>query len=293
MSINIPTHYARQYANTIQLLLQQKGSKLREFVTTGNYVGEQASPVDQIGSIEMQPVTTRYAPMGRVDAATDRRWVFPADYDLPQLIDKFDKLRLLTDPNSAYVQNALFAAGRRIDNTIVNAFFAAANTGVQGATSTSFPAANQVAVNFGSASNVGLTVAKMIEAKRLLMSYEVDFDAEKPTMVVTSDEHADLLKEAQVVSTDFNDKPVLVEGEVVKFMGINIKQCERLAVDGSSYRRVPVWVKSGMHLGMWNDITTSISQRHDLQGEPWQAYVYVTLGATRLEENKVIEIKCA
>lgn len=293
MSINVPTWYVRQYADNIAMLLQQKGSKLRDTVTVGNYVGEQASPVDQIGSIEMQPVTTRFGPMGRVDAATDRRWVFPADYDLPQLIDTFDKLRLLTDPASVYVQNGLAAAGRRIDNTIVAAFFAAANTGVQGATSTSFPAANQVAVNFGSASSVGLTVAKLIEAKRLLMSYEVDFEAETPTCVITSDEHADLLKEAQVVSTDFNDRPVLVDGMVTRFLGINFKVCERLTTDGSGYRRVPVYVKSGMHLGIWNDINTDISRRVDLQGIPWQAYIKLTIGATRIEENRVIEIKCA
>jgi len=53
---------------------------------------------------------------------------------------------------------------------------------------------------------------------------------------------------------------------------------------------VPVWAKSGMHLGVWGDIQTSISQRHDLQGEPWQAYVKMTMGATRLEEDKIVKI---
>jgi len=42
---------------------------------------------------------------------------------------------------------------------------------------------------------------------------------------------------------------------------------------------------------MWNDITTDVSQRKDLRGMPWQAYVYGTFGATRLEENKVYAIE--
>jgi hypothetical protein len=46
-----------------------------------------------------------------------------------------------------------------------------------------------------------------------------------------------------------------------------------------------------MHLGMWNDVKTSISIRNDLQGEPWQAYVYATFGATRLDEEKVWNIE--
>lgn len=293
MSVNLPTHYVQQYSTNIQLLLQQKGSKLRNLVMSGSHVGKQASPVDQFGAINMQPVSSRFAAMGRVDAATDRRWVFPSDFDLPQLIDSFDKLRLLTDPSSSYVQNAVNAAGRQMDDLIIDAFFGTAKTGEAGATNTSFPSGNQVAVNEGAASNTGLTVAKLRAAKKLLMSYEVDLDSDPLTAVVTAKQHDNLLAEAQVISMDFNDKPVMVEGKITRFLGINIVHCERLDVDGSSYRRVPVFAKSGMYLGLWNDITTDVSQRKDLQGLPWQAYVYMTAGATRLEENKIIEIKCA
>lgn len=294
MSANlIPTWQVQEYANTINLLLQQKGSKLRDTVTMGNYTGKQASPVEQIGAVAMQPVTTRFAPMGRVDAAVDRRWVYPSDFDLPQLIDTFDMLRIKLDPKSDYTQNALYAAGRQIDDLIIDAFFANAQTGETGATSTAFLAGNIVAVNFGAAGNTGLTVAKMREAKRILMAHEVDFEAEQPTMIVKAKQHDNLLAEAQVISTDFNEKPVLVDGKVTRFMGINIKHCERLDANGSSQDLIPVYVKSGMHFGMWNDISTSISQRHDLQGEPWQVYVKLTGGATRIEEKKVVQIICA
>lgn len=293
MSINVPSLYVQQYATNIQLLLQQKGSKLRQLIMSGSHVGKQASPVDQVGSINMQPVTSRFQAMGRVDAAVDRRWVFPSDFDLPQLIDSFDKLRLLTDPQSVYVQNAVYAAGRQMDDLIIDAFFGVAKTGETGATSTSFLAGQQVAVNFGASSNVGLTVAKLREAKKILMANEVDIDNDPITAVVTAEQHDNLLAEAQVISTDFNDRPVLVDGKLSRFLGINFVHCERLDVDGSSYRRIPVFAKSGMYLGLWNDIKTDISERKDLQGLPWQAYVYMTAGATRLEEKKIVEIKCA
>lgn len=293
MSVNIPTHYAQEFATAVELLLQQKGSKLRDTVSSGTYVGEQASPVDQIGAVEMQEVSGRFEAMGRVDASTDRRWVLPSDWDLPQLIDKFDKLRLLTDPESTYVQNAVFAAGRKQDDLIIDAFFGTSKTGKSGSTDTTFPAAQQVAVDHGASSATGLTVAKLREAKRLLMAAEVDFDMEQPYCVVTSTQHDNLLAEAQVISMDYNDKPVMVDGRVTRFLGINIIHCERLGVDGSSYRRVPIYVKSGMHLGLWNDITTDISQRKDLKGLPFQSYVYMTAGATRIEEQRVVEVKCA
>lgn len=293
MSVNIPNHYVQEYATNIELLLQQKGSKLRPFVTSGSYIGEQASPVDQVGAVEMQSVTGRFEPMGRVDADTDRRWVLPSDFDLPQLIDSFDKLRLLTDPSSVYVQNAVFAAGRKMDDLIIDALFGTAKTGKSGSTSTTFPAAQQVAVNYGASGNVGLTVAKLREARKKLKAAEVDMDMDPIVCIITAEQEDNLLAEAQVISLDYNEKPVLVDGRLSKFLGMNFIHCERLDVDGSSYRRVPVFAKSGMHLGIWNDITTDISQRKDLKGLPFQSYVYMTAGATRLEEEKVVEIKCA
>lgn len=293
MSLNIPNHYAQQYATNVQLLLQQQGSKLRGLVSSGSYIGEQASPVDQIDAVEMQAVTGRFEAMGRVDADVDRRWVLPFDFHLPQLIDSFDKLRLLTDPTSAYVKNAVNAAGRKMDDVIIDAFFGTAKTGKTGSTSTTFPAGQQVAVNHGASGNTGLTVAKLREARKLLKAAQVDMESDPITVVVTAKQEDNLLAEAQVISLDFNDRPVLVDGRLTRYLGMTIVHCERLDVDGSSYRRIPVYAKSGMHLGLWNDITTDVSQRKDLAGLPWQSYVYMTVGATRLEEEKVVEIKCA
>ena len=178
MSINIPTHFAQQYSTNINLLLQQKGSKLRQAVTTGSHSGKAASPVDQIGAVEAQLVTSRFAPMSRIDAPTDRRWVYPKDYDLPQLIDSFDKLRLITDPSSAYVQNATRAMGRKQDYEILSAVLGTAKTGVEGGTSTIFTAANEVDVATGGA-NSTLNMAKLRAVKKLMMANHVDFDTEE------------------------------------------------------------------------------------------------------------------
>src|SRR5690606_4960423 len=125
------------------------------------------------------------------------------DYDLPQLIDSFDKLRLLTDPSSSYVQNAVFAMGRAMDDEIIAALFGVAKTGEQGATSTNFLPANQIAQNFGASGNVGLTVAKLRKAKELLMAAEVDIDTDPIYAIVTAKQHDNLLAEAQIISTEF------------------------------------------------------------------------------------------
>lgn len=292
MSANLDDLYVQQYSTNIQLLLQQMGSKLRGTVTQGSHVGKQASPVDQVGAIEMQPVSSRFAPMGRVDAAVDRRWVFPSDFDLPQLIDEYDKLRLLIDPSSTYVKNAVLAAGRQFDKLICNAFTGTAKTGETGSTSTSFTSGNEVDVAVGG-SNSKLNVAKIKAVKELMMANHIDFDMEEAYIGITAADHASLLNEIQVISSDFNSRPVLVDGKVTSFLGFNFVHCELIETQlaGTNEVTLPVWVKSGMYLGIWNDIKNTVSRRNDLQGEPWQVYTQMTAGATRLEEDKVYAIE--
>src|ERR1043165_643108 len=310
MSINIPDHYTISFSTNVMLLLQEKGSKLRSCVTEGRYTGKQASPVDQIGAVEMLDVTNRFAPMGRVDASVDRRWVTPSDFDLPQLIDTFDKLRLLTDPESHYTQNAVMAAGRKMDTLIIRAFLAVAKTGEQGATSTSFGNAvsgqNQVTVSFGATSSK-LTVAKLADIKRQMRANHVDFDTEEIYCALTAADEASLLNEIQIISSDFNggERPVLKEGRVQRFLGINFVYCEQVeAIAGkglgvaptggtanTNLAEIPVWARSGMHLGIWNDVQTEISRRNDLRGVPWQSYVTASFGATRLQENMVYNVE--
>lgn len=301
MSTNITTFYVQQYAKILNQLVQQEGSRLRMAVTEQNYVGKAGSPVEQVGAVTMQPVTSRYAPMGRVDAATDRRWVYPSDFDLPQLFDNFDKLRLLIDPKSKFVKNAVDAAGRQIDDLIISALGGTAKTGETGSTSTSFLSGNIVSVSQGAAAATGLTVAKVREAKRLLLTNEaIKMDSPDIFCVAGAKQLDNLLAEAQVVSTDFNSteagRPILKDGVIDSFLGVKFIHSERLGTgtDDASGTSTPcyMWHKEGMHLGIWNDISTNISQRHDLQSEPWQAYVYMTAGATRLEEKRVTKIWC-
>ena len=290
MSFNVTTHFVQQYTTNIQLLLQQKGSKLREAVMTGSYVGKAAKAVEQIGAVNPVKNQSRHSDTPLISTPADARWVFPSDYDWADLIDDQDKLRMLIDPTSSYVQNGVYALGRAQDQEIIDAFFGTAKTGENGSTSTTFPSTQQVAETVGSTAATGLNVAKLRQAKKILMSNYVDIDNDPLYVAITAADHDALLNEAQVISMDYNSKPVLTDGKITSFMGFQFIHTELLPVDASGYKRIPVWAKSGMHLGMWNDIKTSVDRRADKRNS-YQVYVTGTYGATRLEEKKIVEIK--
>jgi hypothetical protein len=292
MSFNITTHFVQQYTTNVQLLLQQKGSKLRNTVTVGSYTGKAAKAIEQVGPVTAQKRTIRHGDTPLISTPADARWVFPTDYEWADLIDDQDKLRMLIDPTSSYSQNGAYALGRAMDDEIITAFFATAKTGENGSDNTVFGVNQDVVVGTGSTGATGLNISKLREAKKILMQNEVDIDNDPLFCIITAQQHDDLLNEAQAISLDYNTRPVLVDGKITAFMGFNFVHTERLPLNSSSQRRVPAFAKSGMHLGMFNDINTMISERAD-KGYATQVYVKGTFGATRTEEGKVVEIVCA
>jgi|LauGreDrversion4_2_1035121.scaffolds.fasta_scaffold35583_1 hypothetical protein len=290
MSDQISTAFVQQYTTNVGLLLQQRGSKLRDAVTVGSYSGKAAKAVEQIGSVTAQARTSRHSDTPLISTPHDARWVFPTDYEWADLIDDQDKLRMLIDPTSPYAINGAYALGRAMDSLIVSAALGSAKTGENGTTTTSFATASQQ-VGVGG-TPAGLTVAKLRSAKKILMANEVDVEQDPLYIAVTAKQLDDLLGTTEVTSSDYNTVKALVQGQVDTFMGFKFIHTELLGVDGSSYRRVIAWAKSGLHLGMWNDINSRIDQRAD-KSYSTQVYVKGTFGATRTEEKKVVEILCA
>lgn len=290
--------YTTQFSTNLELLLQQKGSMLRGRVREGAHVGKMASPINQVGSLALKAPKGRFAPLGEQQAAYDRRWVFPQEGELPQLVDSFDELQTIVDPKSGLVETAAYAVGRAWDDCLILNATGTAQLGqdANSLTSEAFSTANfQIAATFGSGGTAsGLTVAKIIELKRILRKYHNDLEMDTPTLVIGSQQESDLLNQVQVVSTEFNDRPVLVDGHVKRFLGFDVVMSERLPqTTVNTTRGVLAFVKSGLYLGVWKDMTNNIDNRVDLSGRPWQILTQTMFGSTRTQPGKVVQILCA
>lgn len=295
MSANALDLAVTQFSSNLEMKIQQTQSRLRGRVAEGSHRGRQASPVQYIAPVKMQAPSGRFAPLVPVNATFERRWVFPKDRDLPQMIDTFDELRLISDPKSQYSSNSAAAVGREWDDGLITASTAGAQIGrdVDGFSTETFDDTTYgVAKDFGASATTGLTVAKLIELKRKLRHYAEDGnqDNEQITLVIGSQQEADLLGQTTVVSTEFNDRPVLVDGSIKRFLGFDFIISERLAVPTSNTRQCLAIMKSGLYLGVWQDMLTNASQRLDLSSQPWQLYTRMTYGATRLQKGKFMVV---
>ena len=284
MSVQITTAFVEQYKSNVFHLAQQKGSRLRDAVRTETVNGK-AHYFERIGTTAALKRTSRHSDTPRVDTPHSRRRVTMEDYDWADLIDNEDKVRMLISPESEYAQAGAWAMGRAMDDAIIDAASGNAFGGVAGGTTVALPSGQKIA--HGSA---GLSVTKLIEAKEILDANSVDPE-EARFCVVTSKQLSDLLAITQITSADFNSVKALVQGDIDTFMGFKFIRTERLDTNSSSNRLVLAFAKSGIGLAVGSDIQTRISERAD-KNYATQVFLSMTIGATRIEDEKVVEIEC-
>lgn len=284
MSTQVTTAFVNQFSSNVQMLSQQMGSLLRGAVDVESVNGEKAF-FDQIGSSAAVKKTSRHADTPLVETPHTRRMVTMSDYEWADLIDDNDKVRLLVDPTSNYSKAAAAAMGRAMDDEIIAAALGTAKTGKDGGTDTALPSGQKIA--HGSA---GLTVAKLLSAKEILDANSVDPSIAR-TIVVSPKQVTDLLNTTEVKSSDFNTVKALAQGEINSFMGFNFITSNRLTQDSNSNRQVICFANDGVKMAMGKEPSARIDERAD-KSYSTQVYYCQTIGATRMEEEKVVEIAC-
>ena len=283
MSSQITTAFVQQYSNNVAMLSQQKGSLLRRSVDVESVIGKN-SFFDQVGVATAVKRTTRHGDTPQIDTPHSRRRVSLVDYEYADLIDNQDKIRTLIDPTSSYAMAAAYALGRAQDDEIISAISGTSYTGETGSTAVALPSAQKIT----EASTGGLTIDKLRNAKEIMDSADVDPSISR-FLVCGPKQISDLLGTTQVTSSDFNTVKALANGEVNTFLGFNFIVSNRLSI-ASSKRLCLAYAMDGVKMGIGQDLMTRIDERAD-KGYSTQIYVCQSIGATRMEEEKVVTIE--
>jgi len=284
MSTQITTAFVEQYKSNVFHLAQQKGSRLRDTVRSETITGK-AHFFERIGSTAAEKRTSRHSDTPRMDTPHSRRKVTMDDYDWADLIDNEDKVRMLISPTSDYALAGAYAMGRAMDDAIISAATGTSYGGVSGGTTVPLPAGQKI-VHGGT----NLTIAKCLAAKKLLDAAEVDPD-EQRFLICTADQISDFLNITEVKSSDYNTIKALAQGQIDTYLGFKFIRSERLGQDATPNRQVLAFTKSAIGLALGADITTKISERSD-KNYATQVFLSMTIGATRIEDEKMVEIAC-
>ena len=295
-ALEIQDYYPTMYGTNWTHLVQQKMSRTRDTVEIDSNVVGQRKSYNQIGKSEMEEITTRNGESTDMQRLDEKRWISLKPYHAVKWFDEWDDALLgnIIKPTSETVRSQGMAAARTIDSTVITALGGTALTGEDGTVSTALPSSQQIAANFGGPS-VGMTLAKLIEAKSKMGINEVTGQSgdDDPLVIMISQKQLDdmLLNVDQVRNADYAAVKALVAGEVNSFMGFRFVRTELLPKTSGDIRSCYAYVRSGLKLAIGQDIRTRMDilpqRNHSLQIRST-----LRVGATRMEEEKVVEILC-
>ena len=289
----IPEHYTTEFDSNWQHLTQQTKKRFEGCATLDTVRGKEKR-YNQLDQSTMRQITARNEPTVASEIDTALRWLRPKFFEKTSLLDEWDD-QLLGDvvlPTSQITRSHVMAYNRTCDQVLIDAIEGNAVTGEDGTTLTAVPSTQKVVVNL-SGSSEGLTVGKLIEAKSILGKNDVyeDQDGDDLIASVTQQQLDDLLAITQITSADYNGVKALVEGKVDTFMGFKFKRSQLLSlVTATDVRTCLFYAKSGVVLAD-GQMGTKLSIRDDLS-ESLQIRTKCSLGATRLEEKKIVLVYC-
>lgn len=287
----IDVAYVDNFSDDVHDLAQQKQSKLmvtvRDDVSTGN--GGQFY-FDRLGVVEANEVVGRHQDTILNDPPHSRRLITPRDFNIPSMLDKADKMRIISNGafDSKYARAQVYGLNRKQDDLIIAAGFADAISidENRGQTSVPLPAAQKVL-----AGGTNLTKAKILSSKLLLDNADVDEELQRYAVVSPAGISA-MLDDNEIVSSDFNTVKALVNGEIDTWLGFKWITTTRLPllVAGGTVRRAMFFAQGAVGLARPQSIATSVDKRPD-KNNGMQILSDFSADATRIEEVLFTEVQ--
>jgi hypothetical protein len=287
MSTQINKAFETSFSDNFIHLASQKQSKLGGAVRYEQVNDAKQFMFDRMDTVSMVQAVSRHEDTPLTEVPFSRRRVTFNTYRAVDLIDNPDRVKMAKDPTSPTMKQLTAAMNRQKDDVIISAALGNAYS------VSSADAASTVALPSGQAiANGGtdLTLAKLLQAKKILLSNDVDPGEEPMYVVVGPDQLEALLSVTTNTSVDFNSVRALMNAELDTWCGFKFIISTRLAKTGN-IRSCFAWAKSGIGLAMNGTPNIRISERSD-KNYSTQCFVECSLGATRIEDEKVVKIDC-
>lgn len=283
MPPSITQAFVQQWDDQIRLQAQQTPSRLENTVIDrGNITGESFT-ANRLAAIEDTPENNvRHGDTVWSDAQHSTRVALMRDFYQALPVDRADEPKVLANPNSAYSASLTAAWNRRKDSLIYAALRGPSQT--KDGSFITLPSSQKVAVG-----GTGFTKTKLIEAKKIFRKNEADeHNGEELFIIFTSDMLEDILADTTLTSADYLAVKMLQNGDVSgKWMGFQWIPYERIAVE-AGVKYTIAWAKSALHRGI--GFVEGRAQRRGDKKDALQLSMAASIGAVRVEEEKVVEI---
>ncbi|EBA9761399.1 hypothetical protein CFJ40_03915 [Salmonella enterica] len=286
----ITAAFVQQFHDSFEIASQQKDSRLQACVHDRGKITGTAFTVNDMGSIEMNEITTRFGDTVWDVPEAGTRQALMADYGLFIPVEKRDLRKLIASPQGPYMNLTVSACNRKKDDVIYNALInpIPRKTEDKGAfANVSLPSSQMIVAN-----GQPMTKAKLIAAKAMFRRNECDEqNGEELYITYNADMLSQILADTTLTSADFMAVKMLQEGKLAdNWLGFKWIAYEKLKKDATTKAQTAVaWCKTAVHFGTGADYNTDIGPRRD-KNNTIQISVDASYGAGRANESKVVTI---
>lgn len=285
MSNQITEAFVQQFSDNFFHLAQQSTSRLENAVRVESGIVGISKSFNRLGQRVAQRRLDRHGDTPINDQLHSTRFVDLWDWEDGDMIDDQDKIRMLAEPSNEYSKAMVAAMNRAKDSVIITALGGNARSA---SATVALPSTQKVAVG-----STGLTKAKLITTRGIFRANEADEEAgEELFLAYGNKQLQDLLSDTTLSNTEYNTVLSLQNGAInnATLFGFKFIPTERLPLS-STTRYCYAWAKSGVVLGLGANARVEIAKD---PGKSFNLRVYArqTLGAARIEEEKVVEIAC-
>lgn len=300
----VEQHHRLTYSNNVIMVAQQLRNPLMDTVTTIRATGEAMSAGDMLNAVEYVYGEERSRTNVENPMSGSRRWLIrPPEIKSGQYIDDEDKFDMAMDPTSNFVQGHTKAVLRGCMDRIMgvrklNGAYVVTDGGIlgnaiegkrPGTTGTALPGGQIIPVG-----GTGLTVDKMRTA--ILTLNNADFgleDDDQLYCLLSPTQKDNLLALAQASTTPLNAFNIeqLKNGKPTDLMGINWRFSNRVPKDSAGNWLCPVWAKSNIVEGIWQDVEGDVWNDTHADNKPY-VRVRTRRDVVRLQDKGVVVMTC-
>lgn len=302
-SQQVEEHHRLEYANSVRMVAQQTRDPFAGRVIDTPASGEAKSATDMLDDGEYAYGEERTRRNVEMPVTGTRRWlVRPPVIKSGQYFDIEDKLdgAMAPDSQKVIVHTRRVMRGKA-DRTLgirkIDGKFVVSDGGILGHATEGKRPANKKALPAGQYiphGTTGLTLGKLREAKLHLRKNDFGVeDGDEIYCAITAQQEDDLLAIADAAKDNVNAFSIeqLREGKPSRLMGVTWVMTNRLPVNASEHRLLPMWTKNNVERGIWEDVNGQVWNDTSADNLPY-ARVRAYIDCVRIEDIGVIAIEC-
>jgi hypothetical protein len=296
MTFSIDQALVTQFSDMVYAQAQQMDTRLSPIVDTVQVSGKDYA-VERLDTVEAIEITTRHADTIAQELAHSRRQLAMREFRTTILLDEFDDVSTLIDPQSNYARHIAAAMNRQKDRIIAAAAFATVKTGRNFGTNVTFANDDGLTVLANVGSTTGLNYDKLLNIHENFINNNVGVEmAEDMYVLSAGQQNTNLMNETELTSGDFSREYAVEKGKVANAAGLDVivfsgTDSQPILSKSGNDRNCIALAKGGIKFGVSKEMSIKINERPD-KNNLIQLQASMFIGAVRCDGRRVQKVIC-